>query len=182
MGLDRQTHFQTCHRVLNRAVWSSLAASRILLSLPVRVFAPEGPLILDVDDTIERRWGARIAARGRQHVCGAGFFRRDPAPCHRHHPLAPGHRLVCASATAMWYYKGAPAVSLRWALIRDPLGQFDTQALLCTDQNATPAFILEVSSGVGRGKSPSRKRAPIWASRRSDNGRTRPLPAPRLAC
>lgn len=36
MGLDRQTHFQTCHRVLNRAVWSSLAASRILLSLPVR--------------------------------------------------------------------------------------------------------------------------------------------------
>lgn len=43
----------------------------------------------------------------------------------------------------MWYYKGAPAVPLRWALIRDPLGQFDTQALLCTDQNATPAFILD---------------------------------------
>lgn len=64
MGLDQQTHFQTCHRVLNRAVWSGLAASRILLLLLVRAFAPEGPLILGLDDTIERRWGAKIAARG----------------------------------------------------------------------------------------------------------------------
>jgi hypothetical protein len=30
MGLDQQSHFQTYHRVLNRAAWSPLAASRIL--------------------------------------------------------------------------------------------------------------------------------------------------------
>ena len=64
MGLSQEKHFQTYHRVLNRAVWSSLAASRILLQLLVRAFAPEGPLVFGLDDTIERRWGARIAARG----------------------------------------------------------------------------------------------------------------------
>lgn len=42
MGLSQEPHFQTCHRVLNRAVWSSLAASRILLLLLVRAFAPGG--------------------------------------------------------------------------------------------------------------------------------------------
>ena len=31
MGLSHERHFQTYRRVLNRAVWSSLAASRILL-------------------------------------------------------------------------------------------------------------------------------------------------------
>jgi DDE superfamily endonuclease len=64
MGLERQPHFQTHHRVLNRAAWSALAAGRILLLLLVRAFAPPGPLIFGLDDTIERRWGARIAARG----------------------------------------------------------------------------------------------------------------------
>jgi len=39
MGLSQEKHFQTYHRVLNRAVWSSLAASRILLQLLVRVLS-----------------------------------------------------------------------------------------------------------------------------------------------
>lgn len=64
MDWDQQTHFQTCRRVLNRAVWSSLAASWLLLSLLVRAFALEGLLILGLDGTIERHWGARIAACG----------------------------------------------------------------------------------------------------------------------
>ena len=51
MGLDQHTHFQTYHRVLNRAVWSSLAASRILLSLLVRTFAPQGPLLFGIQET-----------------------------------------------------------------------------------------------------------------------------------
>jgi hypothetical protein len=37
------------------------------------------------------------------------------------------------SATAVWYSSGLPAVPLRWVLIRDPEGEFETQALLCTD-------------------------------------------------
>lgn len=48
-----------------------------------------------------------------------------------------------ASGTAVWYHSGTPTVPLRWVLIRDPLGQFEVQALLCTDSQATPAFILD---------------------------------------
>jgi hypothetical protein len=51
--------------------------------------------------------------------------------------------LQVASATALWYHSGMPVIALRWVLIRDPLGQFETQALLCTDVHATPAFILD---------------------------------------
>ena len=281
MGLDQQAHFQTYHRALNRAAWSPLAASRILLRLLVRAFAPHGPLIFGLDDTIERRWGARIAARGiyrdpvrssRSHfvkvsglrwlcmmllvpipwaarvwalpfftalcpseryherlgkrhktlsdwarqmirqvrrwlperpiviVADSAFAALDfldatrphativtrlrldaalyaPAPVRR-----PGQRgrsrkkgerlpalsqvladtrtqwtsltarfwygeqnrvLQVASATALWYHSGMPVIALRWVLIRDPLGQFETQALLCTDVHATPAFILD---------------------------------------
>ena len=36
-----------------------------------------------------------------------------------------------------------PVVPLRWVLIRDPLKQFESQALLCTDPEATPSFILQ---------------------------------------
>src|SRR5512142_1494132 len=64
MGLSGEKHFQNYHRVLNRAVWSSLEASRILLGLLISAFATCGPIILGLDDTIERRRGARIKAKG----------------------------------------------------------------------------------------------------------------------
>jgi len=64
MGRSDEKHFQNYHRVLNRAVWSSLAASRILLSLLIHTFAPEGVLVMGLDDTIERRRGERIRAKG----------------------------------------------------------------------------------------------------------------------
>lgn len=48
-----------------------------------------------------------------------------------------------ASATAVWYHNGLPPVAIRWVLIRDPQGQFDPQALLCTDQQASAQAILE---------------------------------------
>lgn len=64
LGLAAQSNYQRYHRVLNRAVWSSRKASRILLRHLIAVFAPSGPLLLGIDDTIERRWGQRIAARG----------------------------------------------------------------------------------------------------------------------
>lgn len=50
-------YYQRYHRVLNRAVWSSRQASFILLLHLMAVFVPTGPLILGLDDTIERRWG-----------------------------------------------------------------------------------------------------------------------------
>lgn len=64
MGLHNDPHFQNYHRVLNRAIWSSRQASRLLLQQLVKFFAPDGVLVMGIDDTIERRWGRRIAARG----------------------------------------------------------------------------------------------------------------------
>ena len=55
MGLSDEQHFVNYHRVLNRAVWSSLALSQTLLQLLVQVFAPRGPIVIGGDDTIERQ-------------------------------------------------------------------------------------------------------------------------------
>src|SRR3954463_7815396 len=64
VGRGNEQRFQNYHRVWNRACWSSRAASRILLGLLVRTFAPSGPILVGLDDTIERRWGRKIQARG----------------------------------------------------------------------------------------------------------------------
>src|SRR5688500_10895131 len=57
VGLSRERRFVNYHRVLNRAVWSGRAAARLLLGLPVAAFAPTGPVVLGIDDMIERRRG-----------------------------------------------------------------------------------------------------------------------------
>jgi len=65
LGQERDPGFCTFHRILNRAVWSSRAAARQLLLLLVDVFVPAGaPVVIGIDDTIERRWGPKIRARG----------------------------------------------------------------------------------------------------------------------
>ncbi len=65
MGLSDEVHFQNYHRLLNRAVWSSRQVSRILLRLLLDAFvAPEATVVLGIDETIERRRGAKIAAKG----------------------------------------------------------------------------------------------------------------------
>ena len=285
MGLDQEKQFHRYHRVLNRASWSSREVSRVLLRLLVKAFVPEGgPLVVGIDETLERRWGKKIAAKGvyrdpvrsthenfvkasglrwvcvmllveipwaarvwalpflsalapseryaaqrgrrhkkitewawqlllvvrrwypeRQIVAVADrtyaslklldrcrklrnpitFITRlrldaalyEPAP-----PRCPGQigrprlkgerlpnlskvdkdpntvwkltttianwygsadRMVeISSATAVWYSTGLFAVPLRWVLVRDPQGQFRTQALLCTDLKADPEKIV----------------------------------------
>jgi DDE superfamily endonuclease len=65
MGLQNEKHFQNYHRVLNRAKWSSRAVSRLLLLLLVQLFVPAtAPVVVGIDETIERRRGSKIAARG----------------------------------------------------------------------------------------------------------------------
>ena len=54
MGRSAASDFQTYHRVLNRAVWSPLKASRLLLRLLVAVFIFRGVVVLGLEDTIER--------------------------------------------------------------------------------------------------------------------------------
>jgi hypothetical protein len=283
MGLDQQKRFHRYHRVLSRASWSSRDVSRILLGSLVEAFVEEGPLILGIDETLERRWGKKIAAkgvyrdpvrsthetfvkssglrwvcvmllvpipwasrvwalpflsvlapseryaakRGRRHkkitewawqlllqvrrwypqrdiVAVADrtyaslkllescrklrkpitFVTRlrldaalyEPAPVRhpgqRGRPRLKGERLPnlsevaedpstlwkpitvanwygsgdrtveIASRMAVWYSTGLFAVPVRWVLMRDPKGEFKTQALLCTDLRADPQKIL----------------------------------------
>ncbi|MBA2516097.1 MAG: transposase [Solirubrobacterales bacterium] len=280
-GLAQERRFVNYHRVLNRAAWCPRAAARLLLGLLIAAFAPSGPVVLGIDDTIERRRGKRIAAkgiyrdpvrsshghfvkasglrwlslmllapvpwaeriwalpfltalapserycqkRGRRHkkltdwgrqlvlqtrrwlpgrklvvVGDSGFAALellaalsrhgvacvtrlrldaalyDPAP-----PRAPGtvgrprtkgkrlptlaavladpatawqrvtvpgwygegeRPVEITSTTAVWRHSGMPIVPIRWVLIRDPLGRFDAQALLCTDQACDPVQLL----------------------------------------
>ena len=63
-GLGRERRFTNYHRVLNRVAWSPRAASRLLFGLLLDAFAPTGPVVSGIDDTIERRRGKHIAARG----------------------------------------------------------------------------------------------------------------------
>lgn len=282
MGLSGERRFQAYHRVLNRAVWSCRQASLILLRLLVAAFAPTGPLVLVLDDTIERRWGPQISARGiyrdavrssdshfvktsglrwlnlmlLAHVPWAGrvwalpfltalcpsaryYEKRKRRPkvltdwarqlvlqvkrwmptrtlvvvadggfaalellnslvsrsvicvirmrldARLFHPAPPRqkgakgrprqvgtrlpslqqvvrdphtvwHRLQfrhwyretnrqveITSGTAVWYHGGLPPVHLRWVLVRDPKGKFETRAILCTDLHRTPRQIVE---------------------------------------
>jgi hypothetical protein len=65
LGRDHDPDFCTFHRILNRAAWSSRAAAGQLLILLIKVFVPAGaPVVIGLDDTIERRWGPKISARG----------------------------------------------------------------------------------------------------------------------
>lgn len=87
MGLEQDRHFQSYHRVLNRAKWSSRQASRLLLQQLVQTFMPSGVLVMGIDDTIERRRGKHIAAKG---------IYRDPVrSSDSHFVKASGLRWLC---------------------------------------------------------------------------------------
>ena len=83
-GLEGASGFAGYHRVLSHARWSGLAAGQRLLALLVAAFVPDGPVVLALDDTLERRWGRRIRARG---------IYRDPVrSSHGHFVKASGLR------------------------------------------------------------------------------------------
>ena len=239
LGLSQESGFAKYHHLLNRACWSPLALSQGLLLLLLDHFdTGQGPLVFGLDETLERRWGPKIRARGiyrdavassRSHLVKASGLRwlclmwlapipwagrvwalpflTALAPSERYYLAQgqtpkkltqwarqlilqarrwlPGQRgrprrkgaclptlgqklhepathwssitvprydrgrrtLEIASDTSLWYHSGLPAVSLRWVLIRDPLGEFQPQALLCTDPavaapQIVPWFVL----------------------------------------
>jgi hypothetical protein len=104
LGLQDDRPFVNYHRVLNRARWSSRALSPILLRLLVRAFvAAGGPVLVGLDDTIERRRGAKIAAKG---------IYRDPVRSSKGHFVkASGLRWVSLQLLAV-----VPWAQRVWAL------------------------------------------------------------------
>ena len=297
MGLAGEPGFGRYHEVLNRARWESRGLSRRLLRHLLAVLWPRGEVAIAIDDTIERRWGAKIEARGiyrdpvrstkghfvktsglrwlalavmlpvpfagrrwalpfltvlapssgwseaqgrrhktltdraakrtgatqsgqpararqailqckrwlpdrrlvvvadssfaalgliaavRRHVCpitrprlDASLFEPAPKrlPGQRGRPRLKGKALPKLSAvlanpatvwtritladwyggqtraleyvsnTAVWYSSGQPPAPIRWVLVRDPSGERDTQAFICTDLDRHPAAILSL--------------------------------------
>jgi DDE superfamily endonuclease len=58
-------HFTNDHRVLNRASWSLRQAGRMLLGwLLTALMSPGATIVLGADDTVARRCGRRITAKG----------------------------------------------------------------------------------------------------------------------
>ena len=98
-GLSQEKCFVNYHRVLNRVRWSALAASRILLQLLLARLAPKGELVFGLDDTIERRRGAHIKAKG---------IYRDPVrSSHSHVVKASGLRWLCCMLLVEVAWAGA---------------------------------------------------------------------------
>ena len=94
MGRNAAPDFQTYHRVLNRAIWSPLKASRLLLRLLVAVCIPRDVIVFGLDDTIERRRGEQSTAKG---------ISRDPVrSSHAHFVKVSGLRwLACMVLTPL---------------------------------------------------------------------------------
>src|SRR5262245_35282041 len=92
MGLSQEVHFQNYHRVLNRAQWASLGLARVLSDMLIDTFVPTGPVVIGIDDTLERRRGEKIKAKG---------IYRDPVrSSHSHVVKASGLRWLCAMLLA----------------------------------------------------------------------------------
>jgi hypothetical protein len=91
VGLIDERHFTTYHRLLNRAIWSPLQLSRILLRLIIDDFvAADEPVIIAVDDTLERRFGRWVAHKGIYHDA----VRSKPG----HPATTTGIRWLCCTA------------------------------------------------------------------------------------
>jgi hypothetical protein len=103
MGLSQDRNYAMYHHVLSRAVWSGLAASQILLRLLLQAFDAGGDLVFGIDETIERRRGDKIAAKG---------IYRDPVRSSKSHFVkASGLRWI----SVMWLTP-IPWAQRVWAL------------------------------------------------------------------
>lgn len=103
MGLSEEKQFQNYHRLLNRDRWSTRdAANRLLMALIER-FVPSGVVLVGLDDTLERRRGKNIAAKG--------IYRDAVRSSHSHFVKASGLRWLCVMLIAE-----VPLSTRRWAL------------------------------------------------------------------
>jgi hypothetical protein len=104
MGLADNAHFTNFHRVLNRAEWSPWVLSQLLLGVIILLLlAPGLPIVLIIDETLERRRGAQIKYKGRFYDA----VRSTP----RHPVTTPGIRWLCLSILVTLPWSSRP-----WAL------------------------------------------------------------------
>jgi len=88
LNLGKTKRWDLYHRVLSRAKWSAFKCARILGNLLIRRFFKEGePLVFGIDETIERRWGSKIKARG--------IYRDSVRSSKNHFVKCSGLRWVC---------------------------------------------------------------------------------------
>jgi hypothetical protein len=64
MGLRNEKNFSKYHRILSHARWDGLALSKILLGLLIALLPSNWPVLIAVDETLERRQGKKIKAKG----------------------------------------------------------------------------------------------------------------------
>lgn len=64
MNLGQERNFSKYHRVLNHASWNGIALSKILLGLLIKLIPESWPILVAVDETLERRKGKMIKAKG----------------------------------------------------------------------------------------------------------------------
>lgn len=103
MGLSQERNYAKYHHVLSRAVWSGLAVSVILLRILLRTFDNGGVLVFGIDETIERRRGEKIAAKG--------IYRDGVRSSKSHFVKASGLRWI----SVMWLTR-IPFAQRIWAL------------------------------------------------------------------
>jgi hypothetical protein len=103
MGQAQDRNYAKYHHVLSRAVWSGLEVSVILLRLLLKTFDRGGPLVFGIDETIERRRGEKIAAKG--------IYRDAVRSSKSHFVKASGLRWI----SVMWLTR-IPFAERIWAL------------------------------------------------------------------
>ncbi len=98
MGLSQEKQFQKYHCVLNRAVWSHRALSAVGFHFLSSTLQPFGTVGVGIDETIERRRGAKLKATG---VWGLPFL-TVLAPSERYYESKlRGHKKLTAGARQM---------------------------------------------------------------------------------
>jgi hypothetical protein len=103
-GHQQDPHFNGFHHVLNRAHWSKLSASRHVLTLILETFAQAGgALDIVIDETLERRWGAKIRKRG--------HYRDSALSSRKRSVSSPGLRWIVLAVVVT-----LPWTQQRWAL------------------------------------------------------------------
>lgn len=87
LGLKNISNWDIYHRVLSRAKWSAFKCSKKLLQLLIKKFVTTDTLVFAIDETLERRWGAKIKARG--------IYRDSVRSSKSHFVKCSGLRWIC---------------------------------------------------------------------------------------